>query len=119
MEDMLDDLYEDSQEIKEESDYPSCPFLLEKATRVHDFIRFDRYKGRPRKNGSLTITSDGTLFIVSVNDKEAERSFSELGHSLAECLEQLDQRIASRAIHWRSWGNRSNGRKKAVTGTQK
>ncbi len=119
MEDILDDLYEDPQGEREEEDYPSCPFLREHCSRIHDFVRFDRYKGKPRKNGSITITVDGTLFVVSLNDKTLERSVSTTGHSIAECLEFLDQCVSTRQLHWRQWGNRSNGKGRAVTGMRK
>ena len=44
MTDMLDDLYEEPQGQKEESDYPDCPFLREHCPKLADFIRFDSYK---------------------------------------------------------------------------
>lgn len=104
MEDMLDDLYEEPQGDKEESDYPSCPFLREHAPRVHDFVRFDRYKGKPRKNGKLSISSDGTVFVLSLTDPQRERTFTMVAHNLQEGLESLDQCIATKQLHWRYWG---------------
>lgn len=113
MDDMLADLYEDPQGDKEEQDYPSCPFLSEHAPRIHDFVRFDRYKGKPRKTGSLSISVEGTLFVLRINDRDLERSFSATGHNLQECLQFADQCVATRQLHWRYWGNPTdNGKRK-------
>lgn len=119
MSDMLDDLYEEPQEERSEEDYPSCPFLLEKAPRIHDFLRFDRYKGKPRTPGRLSVTSEGSLWVVSINDQDRRRSFSGTGHTFTEAIEFLDQCIASKQIHWRYWGNPTNGDIKKKTGTKK
>jgi len=119
MTDMVDDLYEDVNPDREEEDYPECPFLRETCPRIHDFIRFDRYKGKPRKNGSFSVTVEGPLWVVRITDKDRERSFSTTGLDLASCLSTLDQLVASRQIHWHYWGNPTNGDVKKKVGMKK
>lgn len=115
MEDMLDGLYEDPQGDRSEEDYPSCPFLLEKAPRVHDFLRFDKYKGKARTFGSFSFRGDKYGFILTITDKDREQYFPITCDSLQSGLEQLDQLIASKQIHWRGYGNPTeNGKPKKV-----
>lgn len=103
-EDMLADLIAGRQEPKGEDEYPSCPFLRENAPLLHDFLRFDSYLGKPRTPGRLAFTADGNLFVLSITDKDYERSFSVMGYNLAECLATIEQCIATRQVHWRYWG---------------
>lgn len=119
MPDMLDDLYEDPQGEKSEEDYPSCPFLRVHSPNINDFVRFDRYKGKPRPNGKISLTADGNRFVLTVTDLEHERSCSISCYGMQDGLEQLEQLVKTRQLHWRYWGNRTAGKKAGKTGTRK
>ncbi|GAG73761.1 unnamed protein product [marine sediment metagenome] len=119
MADMLDDLYEDPQGDKSEEDYPSCPFLLKHAPLLHDFIRFDRYKGKPRKNGKVSFGCDGSHFVLSITDSDRQRSFTISCLGVQEGLQAIDQMISTKQIHWRNWGNPTPDEKPRKTGAKK
>jgi hypothetical protein len=118
MDDMLDDLFEDSQEPKEEHEFPCCPFLRERCSRIHDFLRFSVWKGRPRTPGKLSVTTDRDLWILSITDLDRSRSFTITGTDFVQCLESLDQCIATKQVRWRYWGNPTKGGAKKRTGTK-
>lgn len=117
MTDMLDDLYEEPQGQKEESDYPDCPFLREHCPKLADFIRFDSYKGKQRTCGKISFTSDGTIYLLTMTDPNQQRYFTVICHNIREGLELMDQHIATRQCHWRSYANPTSGKAKRKTGT--
>lgn len=104
MSDMVDALYDDGQDERSEEDYPSCPFLLKTAPLVHDFVRFDRYKGKKRQNGKFSVTCQGDLWVVSLTDPDRQRSFSCTGHGTESALATMDSLIETGQVMWRYWG---------------
>jgi len=117
--DMLDDLYEDPQDPKEEHEFPCCPFLQERCARVHDFLRFSIWKGRRRKPGKVSITTDNGLWIVSITDVDYRRSSTVTGNDSLQCLETLDQLICTKQLYWRYWGNEDPQKSKVKIGTKR
>lgn len=107
MPDILDSLYDDGQDNRSEEDYPVCPFLLETAPLIHDFVRFDRYKGKKRQNGKFTVTCEGNLWVVSITDPDRQRSFGCTGNDTTQALATMDNLIETGQVMWRYWGKES------------
>lgn len=104
MTDIIDALYDDGQDNRSEEDYPIDAFLQEKAPLLHDFVRFDRYKGKRRANGKFTVTCQENLWVLSITDPDRSRSFSCTGLDFVSALATMDQLIQSGQVAWRYWG---------------
>lgn len=119
MDDILDSLYEDSQDPKEEHEFPCCPFLRETCPRVHDFVRYPVWKGHSRTPGKVSVSTDNGLWLVSLTDVDHSRSVSVTGSDFVQGLATLDQLISSKQLHWRYWGNPTRKGGKKATGTKR
>ncbi|GAH18013.1 unnamed protein product, partial [marine sediment metagenome] len=61
----------------------------------------------------------GTHFVLSITDPDRQRSFTISCVGLSEGIAAIEQMIATKQIHWRYWGNPTNGGKPKKTGTKK
>ena len=112
MADILDALYDDGKNNRSEEDYPFDSLLSKTAPLLHDFIRFDRYKGQQRQPGKITITTEGNLWSVTITDPDRQRSFACHGPDVPAALATMDNLIESGQVAWRYWGKKGGGTKR-------
>jgi len=118
MDDILEGLYQAEQYPNDESDLMRIPEMETDRPLLHDFMRFEFYKGEPVNTPDVKFSVQGGQLWVTLSDGERRRSVRLACKSFEDGLDVLEGVISSGQIKtlWRYWTQFNGKKQKKKTG---